>query len=109
MNEFAAAAISLLITLAGFSIVLTAVYNSNSVIESLNTVCGTALPVTISNDYIYAYYQGCMLRLKTPVEVFSNGSWVESNVLTGGSLFRVAYHNGRVVLDTDRGLLTVGF
>ncbi|NAZ27258.1 MAG: hypothetical protein GU348_03825, partial [Thermogladius sp.] len=43
--------------------------------------------------------------LKTPVEVYANGSWTPSTTLYNGALIRAPSTDGRLVVETDGGPL----
>jgi len=105
MEEFLATALSLMVTLAGFSLVLASVYNAENTVEGVGFEQGRLVYVSYTGGYVYAFYQGFTVGLKTPVEVYANGSWTPSTTLYNGALVRAPSTNGRLVVETDGGPL----
>jgi hypothetical protein len=105
MEELLAAALSLMVTLAGFSLVLASVYNAENAVGGAGFEQGRLVYVSYTGGYVYAFYQGVTVGLKTPVEVYANGSWTPSTTLYNGALIRAPSSDGRLVAETDRGPL----
>ncbi|MGC9012676.1 hypothetical protein [Desulfurococcus amylolyticus] len=105
MEEFVAASLALLATLAGFGLVLASVINAEGALSGVEYQCGRLAYVAYSGGYVYAYYQGCPVALKSGVEAYVNGSWTLVDRLVDGALVRAPSSDGRLVLETSRGAL----
>ncbi len=111
LSEYLSAIILLTAVVAGFSILNYSLMRHVESIASVSKELSDTPKVSFiayDNGYVYAYNYGAPLTVKdTIVEVYVNGTWIQTSKIGRETIFRVKSNGPYVVLDTNYGLLVI--